>query len=413
MLIPLRAFLGLTFIYAGLQKLADRWFFSASAPSSIQAQLHRAAQTSPIGGLLGGVAHHAVVVGMVIALAEVGVGLGALLGLWTRIAAAAGALLSLGFLLAVSWHTRPFYYGADVVFLFAWTPLIIAGGGPLSIDGMTRADARQRLGLPSDPAVIVGFDTVRRLCGSYDDGRCRARRDHRCSPDGCPVLAVPEAVAVDGELDRRTFMQKAGVAGWLATAAVVGGGVVALIGRVVPPSKARRVAAPSLADAAAASTSAAPPTAPAGSTATTAPADTSPSSSTAPTSGAPASTPPPSAAPATTAPPATTAAPAPAPAGMTALGPAQAVTVGGAASFSDPATGDPAFVVQPTAGRYLAFDATCTHQGCPVQFSGTRFECPCHGAQFDATTGEVLQGPATSPLRKITIKEAGGTLYAK
>jgi thiosulfate dehydrogenase [quinone] large subunit len=98
---------------------------------------------------------------------------------------------------------------------------------------------------------------------------------------------------------------------------------------------------------------------------------------------------------------------------MTALGPAQAVAVGGAASFSDPATGDPAFVVQPTAGRYLGFDATCPHQGCPVQFAGKRFECPCHGAQFDTATGEVLRGPATSPLRKITVKEAGGTLYAK
>ena len=410
MLVPLRVFLGITFIYSGLQKLADRWFFQASAPSSIEAQLRRAVHSSPIGGLLGGAAHHANAVGVLIAFAEVAVGLGALIGLWTRVAAIGGAVLSLGFLLTVSWHTRPYYYGADIVFLVAWTPFIIAGAGPLSVDAMTRADARHRLGLPPDPAVVVGFDTVRRLCGSYDDGRCRARRDRRCSPDGCPVLAVPEPEAVSGELDRRAFVQKAGLAGWLAAGAVVGGGVVALIGRMVPPSKPRRTTPP-LADATAPSTSVASPTTSAG-PASQGAATSTPSSS--PTSSSPTSSSPTSSSPtsASTSPP-TTAAPTPAPPGMTALGPAQAVAVGGAASFSDPATGDPAFVVQPTAGRYLGFDATCPHQGCPVQFAGKRFECPCHGAQFDSATGEVMRGPATSPLRKITVKEAGGTLYAK
>jgi len=109
MLLPLRAFLGITFLFAGLQKLADRWFFQASAPSSIQAQLHRAARSSPIGGLVGSAAHHGTAVGVAIAFAEIAVGLGTLLGLWARIAAIGGAVLSLGFLLTVSWHTRPYY----------------------------------------------------------------------------------------------------------------------------------------------------------------------------------------------------------------------------------------------------------------------------------------------------------------
>jgi len=430
--VPLRAFLGLTFIYAGFQKLADRWFFSASAPSSIQAQLHRAVRTSPVGSVLGGIAHHAVIVGLFIALAEIAIGLGALLGLWTRAAAAAGMLLSLGFLLTISWHTKPFYYGSDIVFLFAWTPLLIGGAGPLSIDEMAHADARDRLGLPSDPAVIVGFDAVRQLCGAYSDGHCRARRDHRCSPDGCPVLvSSAPAPAVGGEVDRRTFMQKAGIAGWLGSAAVVGGGIVALIGRVAPVKAAAKTT-PTLGGASAPSTP--------GSTASTAPASpaaagdaagsTVPGGSAAPggsatsaapdtsaapaatTPGAPAATTPPTAAP-TTAPAAPATTPPPPPSGLTALGPTSAVPVGGAASFTDPSSGDPAFVVQPTAGRYIAFDASCTHQGCPVQFSGSSFQCPCHGARFDSTTGEVLQGPATSPLRKIGITASGGTLYAK
>src|SRR5579862_1694147 len=79
-LVPLRLFLGVTFIYAGLQKLTDRWFFKASAPSSLQSQLHAAARTSPIGGVAGAMSHVAVPLGLVIAFGELAVGLGALLG---------------------------------------------------------------------------------------------------------------------------------------------------------------------------------------------------------------------------------------------------------------------------------------------------------------------------------------------
>jgi Rieske Fe-S protein len=31
----------------------------------------------------------------------------------------------------------------------------------------------------------------------------------------------------------------------------------------------------------------------------------------------------------------------------------------------------------------MASDATCTHQGCPVAFSGPAFQCPCHSSTFD------------------------------
>ncbi len=86
--------------------------------------------------------------------------------------------------------------------------------------------------------------------------------------------------------------------------------------------------------------------------------------------------------------------------------------VGGAAAFTDPATGDQGFVVQPSAGQFVAFDASCTHEGCPVRYAGTTFQCPCHGAQFDSATGKVLRGPANAPLRRIGVKVIGSTLYA-
>jgi thiosulfate dehydrogenase [quinone] large subunit len=86
--------------------------------------------------------------------------------------------------------------------------------------------------------------------------------------------------------------------------------------------------------------------------------------------------------------------------------------VGGAAQFTDPTTGDPAFVLQPTRGRFVAFDASCPHQGCPVDFTGSGFRCPCHGATFDGT-GAVTRGPARQPLSPIRVtKGADGNLYA-
>jgi thiosulfate dehydrogenase [quinone] large subunit len=92
------------------------------------------------------------------------------------------------------------------------------------------------------------------------------------------------------------------------------------------------------------------------------------------------------------------------------------VPVGQAASFQDPASGDPAIVIQPQAGTFLAFDAVCPHAGCTVQYdpSAKIIVCPCHGSQFNASTGAVELGPAVTGLARIAIaKGANGQLYAK
>jgi Rieske Fe-S protein len=59
-------------------------------------------------------------------------------------------------------------------------------------------------------------------------------------------------------------------------------------------------------------------------------------------------------------------------------------------------------VTQPAEGRFKAFDAVCTHQGCPVQTvtDGT-IDCPCHGSRFSVEDGSVVQGPATHPLKSL------------
>ena len=148
--LPLRAFLGLTFCFAGLQKLANPGFFSASNPSSIQSQLAGAARRSPIHGLVAPLVHVAVPLGLFIAFAELAVGLGTILGLWTKIAAVGGILISFGLFLTVSFHSNPYYTGSDIVFVFAWTPLLLAGsGGVLSADDLLARVAAQTGGIRS------------------------------------------------------------------------------------------------------------------------------------------------------------------------------------------------------------------------------------------------------------------------
>jgi thiosulfate dehydrogenase [quinone] large subunit len=149
-LLPLRLFLGVTFLFAGCQKLANPDFLRSSSPISIHSQLVGADRSSPIHGLLSHLVSIAPALGVVIALGEVAIGLGVLVGLLTRVAAVAGMLLSFGLFLTISFHSAPYYTGSDIVFFFAWTPLALAGaaGAPALDPGFARPPAPEptRLG---------------------------------------------------------------------------------------------------------------------------------------------------------------------------------------------------------------------------------------------------------------------------
>ena len=142
-LVPLRLFLGWTFLWAGASKLANRKFFDASSYSSIQAQLRSARHGTPLAPFAGAFLHHAVLLGVVLALVEIAVGLATLVGLFPRVAASVGLLISLSFYLTVSWHTRPYYYGSDIAFAFAWTPLALGAPAGWTLSGAIN-EAAQR-----------------------------------------------------------------------------------------------------------------------------------------------------------------------------------------------------------------------------------------------------------------------------
>jgi thiosulfate dehydrogenase [quinone] large subunit len=376
-LLPLRLFLGATFVFAGLQKLANPNFFNAQSPNSIQAQLIASARLSPIHSVLSHLVQFAKPLGIIISLSELAIGIGALLGLWTRVAALGGAMLSLGLFLTVSFHASPFYTGADIVFLFAWLPLLLAGGGSrLSLDAVIAKRAARELGAPSPEIVTIAFATVQEICGHFNHGQCGARRGLPCDQSVCPVLIgdrppLATRVAIDA-IDRRTLVLGTAAAAAVGTSALILGGVAAEAGRLIGGAPTPKKSTTQL-----------------GATATTVP-------NTGPTS-------PPSNAPV---PPGTTKG--------TFLGPAKDVPKGQAATFRIPNSGDPGIVVQPTAGQFLAYDAVCPHAGCTVSYYAPNnvLVCPCHGSQFQVINGDVMNGPAPTGLKKLNVVEgADGNLY--
>ncbi|CAL9535678.1 DoxX family protein [Streptomyces sp. enrichment culture] len=146
-LLPLRLFLGVTFIYAGLDKLTDSSFMKDSGPGSIGEMMRGVRDSAAIPELVDLALESPVGFGYTIAFGELAVGIGTLLGLFARIAALGGALISLSLWLTVSWASDPYYYGNDLAYLMAWIPLVLAGAPYFSVDAVLRNRRRERAGL--------------------------------------------------------------------------------------------------------------------------------------------------------------------------------------------------------------------------------------------------------------------------
>ena len=310
--VPLRFFLGVTFVYAGLQKIADPGFLTPGTVTYIGTQLQAYAIQSPIGFLIDSIALPApMLTGIGVIAAEIAIGAATVLGVATRWAAIGGALVNFVLFLTASWSVQPYFLGSDGVFTVAWITLAMVGDQAFLTSGPY---ILRQLGLGPDSAQSP----------PHDPGR------------------------------RRLLIE-------LGAAAV---GIVWVLS-VLP--RATRIAVQ-----AAASPSASPAAAP---------------------SATPSATP-----------------------TGTRIGTIANMQSQGSLFFHDPATGDPAYVVQLRSGGVVAFDAVCTHASCQVNYdAGARlFICPCHGAEFDpAKSAAVVAGPAPTPLPSIRVQVAAdGGVYA-
>lgn len=137
-LLPLRLFLGVTFVYAGLDKLTD-----SSYPASLEGLLE-SIQGAAAPWLLDLALKSPENFGYAIAFGELAVGLGTLFGLLARLAAVGGALISLSFWLTISWDVEAYYYSQDLPYLVAWIPLIMAGAPMYSLDSVLAVRKRRK-----------------------------------------------------------------------------------------------------------------------------------------------------------------------------------------------------------------------------------------------------------------------------
>ncbi|MCB5166170.1 DoxX family protein [Streptomyces bambusae] len=145
-LLPLRVFLGFISIYAGMGKLCDPVYFDGGERGSMVTWLHTLHPWALAEPLRDFALSHPVGSGLTVAFLQVIVGVLTVFGLWQRFAGCIGALLSAALLMTVSWKTVPAYDAPDIIYLAAWSPLIIAGAPVYSIDARLSGEAWRTLG---------------------------------------------------------------------------------------------------------------------------------------------------------------------------------------------------------------------------------------------------------------------------
>ncbi len=371
MLVPLRLFLGATFVYAGLQKLTDPQYTNPSARGYIGRQISAFANGSPLHSWLITVAlPHALFFGILVEYGELAIGLAVLLGFLLRAASLAGLCLNLVFFLSADWRISPYFYGSDIVFIFCWLTLCLAGPAHQALPALDtslvhwlvdHAPARQRArlakwlawlsGVRSNPADLAPAQLS--LPAQTDRAAGQAQRASEYHAWQLAQLR---------QESRRNF-----VFGSLSGGAVML--VLALLAQAFHlwPGSSSPDNDASL-----------PGT------------DSDEISTVTPTLGSPVATGTPTSI---------------ATDGIIAR--IDAVPVNSATTFTLASNGNPAILIHLNSGQFVAFDATCTHAGCPVDYdaSAQQLVCPCHGASFDpARAAAVTRGPAQAPLTSLPLK---------
>lgn len=362
-LLPLRLFLGVTFVYAGMQKLIDPQYFNPAARGYIGKQILGFASGSPIHNfLVYFIIPHATFFGVLVAIGELAIGIGTLLGLLLRPAAFFGLLLNLIFFLSASWRVYPYFYGADIVFVFCWITMLIASPELcwlpaldtwLVVRLLQNASPRSRPKLAQACYYLLGVkEAANPVFNPGMQAQGRPSSVGKQQPPKARLAALKQA-----QQSRRNFL-------W----GLVTGGA-SMLGMVAVWEILNRVDG----------TGVVPP----------------PSTASGNTIGTPAT--------------------GSTPGSPTTIAQVSSVPTNSSVSFALPSNGDPGVLVHLNNGQFVAFDAICTHAGCPVSYdpSSQLLLCPCHGAQFDPAKGAaVVAGPAPTPLASVPINvdNSSGTI---
>jgi thiosulfate dehydrogenase [quinone] large subunit len=270
-----------------------------------------------------------------------------------------GLLINLVFFLSADWHVFPYFYGSDIVFLFCWLTLLIAGPASSLLPAL---DTRlvlwlvDRVGQNIQQRVAVACEFVFGI-----------KVAPTIEPIQQPAPVAPRSQALQQSASRYKAWQleqarQQGRRNFIWGTLSGGAGMLVLAWlagtlHLLPGSGS---------------------------------SDAATGTSVAPTLGSPA----------------TGGTPTPVLANG-AIAKISAVPVNSSTTFTLPSNGDPGILVHLDNNQFVAFDATCTHAGCPVDYdpASKNLVCPCHGAAFDPTkAAAVITGPAQTPLTAVPIK---------
>jgi thiosulfate dehydrogenase [quinone] large subunit len=367
-LLPMRLFLGVTFVYAGVQKFTDPQFFNPSAAGYIGKQIANFATSSPLHSILLMIEPHATLFGLLTAYGEIAIGIGMLFGFLFRPAAFFGMLLNLLFFLSATWRVYPYFYGSDIVFIFCWLTMLL--NGPLNtglptLDAWFTINTLYRLSVPRQKqlkpffALVLGTTRTATETTATVAPQPSKQIPHRGQPQRRRYSVVEQA-----RESRRNFLMGALTGGAsVFSLLAIGYGLRRLFGGMDDTSSytPARISDSS------------------GLTSSSSSNDGSGSSSTATTgTGQSGST----------------------------IAQVSAVPTNSATNFTIPSNGDPGVLVHLNNGQFVAYDALCTHAGCQVDYDpqSQLLLCPCHGAAFDpAKNGAVVNPPAQTPLPAVSI----------
>ncbi len=386
-LLPLRLFLAVTFLYAGIQKFTDPQFLHPGSVGFIGKQMLAYAKGSPIGGFLTSVVvPHALFFGYLVAFGEIAIGLGVLFGFLLRPAAFFGMLLSLIFFLSVTWHVYPYFYGADIVFVFGWLTLLLNGplntGLPtldeyLTLHFLPRFSPERQSGLVGAMHFILGTTPERLQDRELDDitETLPVVRGQQVRGQQQQQMRQQQRRQIAAQIERekrRSFLRGSLTGG----ASILGLGALFYVVRSLVLGY-ENTGADQTSVTGAPTQSASTPTSSAGAAKATPTADPTPAK---PAKGT--------------------------------IAQVKAVPSNSATNFTIPSSGDPGILIHLDGGHFVAYDALCTHAGCQVDYDPGQqlIVCPCHGAAYDpAKAAAVVQGPAPTPLAPVSIRVDSAT----
>jgi thiosulfate dehydrogenase [quinone] large subunit len=116
----MRAFLGLTWIYAGWDKASDPGFLTEGSSSFIGTQLAAYSTNSPIGFLISPLLEQSTQVGIFVMVSEFAIGIATLLWIAPATAAVSGFFMSVGLWLASSFYVEPYFFASNSAYAILW-----------------------------------------------------------------------------------------------------------------------------------------------------------------------------------------------------------------------------------------------------------------------------------------------------